>query len=217
MFNHRLSILIFMGCLFISLKSQSVPIGWRSLTNLSSNGFQFSPVNQQALLLSNTTANSLFSCARLCHSTIQCRIFDFDGQSSRCRLFEGNIATMGSIVVSSSSQSRVGSIKILPSLFVNYGQGCSSCQGSRYLTCTNSSCQCPTHTYYDGSICQSQKLLGSSCSSNIQCRTDLNYTCLSLTQCGCKYLIHLISIILTALIFCYSNTRSKFNYCCWQC
>jgi hypothetical protein len=187
MFNLRFSILIFIGCILILSESQNIPISWQSSTDLSSNGFEFSPVNQQALLLSITTANSIFSCTRLCHSTIQCRIFDFDSQSSRCRLFEGNLTTMGSIIVSSSSQSRVGSIKILPAQFVNYGQGCSSCQGSRYLTCMNGSCQCPIHTYFDGSICESQKLLGDNCGNNTECRSDLNYTCVSQMQCGRKY------------------------------
>jgi hypothetical protein len=187
MFNLRFSILIFIGCTPILSESQSISIGWQSLTNLSSNGFQFAPVDQQALLLSITTTNSILSCTRLCHSTIQCRIFDFDSQSSRCRLFEGNMTTMGSIVVSSSSQSRVGSINLLPAQFVNHGQGCSFCQGSRYLTCMNGSCQCPIHTYFDGSICESQKLLGGICGNNTECRSDLNYTCLSRQQCGRKY------------------------------
>jgi len=166
---------------------ESIPVGWQSSTNLSSNGLEFSPVDQQALLLSINTANSIFSCTRLCHSNGRCRIFDFDGQSYRCRLFEGNITTMGSIVASSSSQSRVGSIQIRPDQFTNHGQSCSFCQGNRYLTCLNGTCQCPTNTYFDGSICESQKLLGIDCGNTTECRNDLNYTCLSRMQCGRKY------------------------------
>jgi hypothetical protein len=138
-------------------------------------------------LLADTTAESVSSCAQLCHSTAPCRIFDLDDQSHRCRIFEGNIATMGSIVASSSSQSYVGSIQLNADQFVYHGQPCSSCPGSRYLTCVNSTCQCQPHTYFDGSICQSQTLLGSGCSNNTECRSDLNYTCLPRQQCGRKY------------------------------
>jgi hypothetical protein len=186
-FNLRFIVLILIGCILTPLPTQSIPDGWQSSTNLSSNGFEFSPVDQQALLLASTTANSIFSCTQQCHTMTQCRIFDFDGQSNRCRLLEGNIATMGSIVVSASSQSRVGSIKLRSEQFVNLGQPCSSCLGSRYLTCANNTCQCPAHTYFDGSICQSQKLLGDDCGNNTECRNDLNYTCLPRMQCGCKY------------------------------
>jgi hypothetical protein len=94
---------------------------------------------------------------------------------------------MGSIITSSSSLSRVGTIDLYPEQFTDHGQPCSFCQESRYLTCINSTCQCLTHTFFDGSICQSQKLLGANCTNNIECRLDLNYTCLSNQQCGGKY------------------------------
>jgi len=187
MFDLQFSFLVLIGYILIPAEFQSIPVGWQSSTNLSSIGFEFSPVNIQALLLSITTVNSLFACTQLCHSTACCRIFDFDGQSKRCRIFEGNITTMGSIVASSSSQSRVGSIQIHPNQFATHGQPCSFCLGSRYLTCMNGTCQCEPHTYFDGSICESQKLLGDDCSNSTECRTDLNYTCLSRMQCGRKY------------------------------
>lgn len=187
MFHLRFYFLILIECIIIPSKIESIPVEWQSSTNLSSSGFQFSSVDEQALLLSINTANSMFSCTRLCHSNGRCRIFDYDGQSHSCRLFEGNITTMGSIVASSSSQSRVGSIKLHPDQFVNRGLACSFCQGSRYLTCTNNTCQCQPHTYFDGSICQSQKLLGGDCGNTTECRSDLNYTCLSRQQCGRKY------------------------------
>ena len=75
------------------------------MTNVSVAGLMFSPVDAQALFLTETSAGSLMRCALLCHSTPSCRIFDFDGQSRRCRTFEGDIGTMGSLVASSSSQS----------------------------------------------------------------------------------------------------------------
>lgn len=186
--NHfRLSVVVIVGFILVLAESQNIPVSWQSSTNLSSSGFEFVPVNEPALLLSTTTTNSILNCVRLCHSTVQCRILDFDAQSHRCRLFQGNIRMMGSIVISSSPQSRVGSIKLSSQHFLNYGQPCSSCQGNRYLTCMTGSCQCPVQTYFDGSICQSQKLLGNDCGNSMECRTDLNYTCLPRMQCGRKY------------------------------
>jgi hypothetical protein len=185
-FDLRLSFIILIGYMLTPSQFQSIPVSWESSTNLSSSGFQFSPVDEQALLLFGITTNSLISCTRMCHSTGCCRIFDYDGQSDWCRLFEGDIVTMGSIIASSSSQSRVGSIKFNPVQFVNHGQSCSFCQGSRYLTCLNGTCQCQPHTFFNGSICQSQKLLGSDCNNSIECRSDLNYTCLPRKQCGRK-------------------------------
>jgi hypothetical protein len=157
-FNLQLSFIILIEYVVIPSQLQSISDTWQSSTNLSSSGFEFSPVNQQALLLFGISTNSLMTCSRTCHSTVQCRIFDYDGQSQRCRIFEGSIITMGSIVASSSSQSRVGSIKISPQQFVNLGQSCSYCLGSRYLTCVNNTCQCPTHTYFDGTMCQKSKI-----------------------------------------------------------
>ncbi|CAF3985976.1 unnamed protein product [Adineta steineri] len=163
---------------------QSIPLDWQSSMNLSSPGFQFSPVNYQALFLSQINTKSLFSCAQTCHSNGNCRIFDFDDQSLLCRLFQGNIITMGSIVPSSSSQSRVGSRKYNAEQFINHGQSCSLCEGSRYMRCINNTCHCEIHTYFDGTICQSQKLLGDVCMNSTECRHDLNYTCLPRQQCG---------------------------------
>ncbi|CAF1141405.1 unnamed protein product, partial [Adineta steineri] len=61
---------------------------------------------------------------------------------------------MGSIVASSSAQSRVGSKKYYTEQFINLDQSCSLCEGSRYMRCINNTCQCEIHTYFDGSICQ---------------------------------------------------------------
>jgi hypothetical protein len=187
MFDLQFSFLILTGCILRSSQLQSIPIDWQSSANISSSGFQFSPVNEQALLMFEVTVNSLISCFATCFSSAPCCIFDFDGQSHRCRIFQGNITTMGSIVASSSSQSRVGTIELGSQQFVNHGQPCPLCHRSRYLTCMNSTCQCPTHTFFDGTICQSQKLLGAGCIHNIECRLDLNYACLSSQQCGGKY------------------------------
>ncbi|CAF1200711.1 unnamed protein product [Rotaria sordida] len=182
--NFHFSFLILIGCILRPSQHQSISSDWQSSANLSSKGFEFSPIDEQALLLFDIIAKSLISCVKICHSTVPCYIFDFDDQSHRCRIFEGNITTMGSIVASSSSQSRVGSIKLYPEQFTNLGQSCSFCQRSKYLTCINNTCLCPAHTYFNGLICQSQKLLGANCTIDGECRLDLNYICLPRQQCG---------------------------------
>jgi hypothetical protein len=184
--SYPFRLLIFICYLLIPIQSQSIPVMCQSSANLSASGFQFSPVDMQALFLFETTTKSLISCTQTCYSTVGCRIFDFDDQSHRCRLFEGDTVTLGSLITSTSTGSRVGSIQLLPEYFASQGQPCSFCQGSRYLTCINVTCQCPPHTYFDGSMCQSQKLFGTVCNISTECRMDLNYTCLSRQQCGRK-------------------------------
>ena len=172
---------------FVPLQPQNISFGCQSLTVLFDLGFEFSPDDMLALLMYESTANSKLACVRECHSNGLCRIFDFDGQSGRCRIFEGDVLTMGSIVASSSPQSYVGYIEVGPEQFAYQGHPCSFCEGSRYLTCIESICQCQPHTFFDGSICRSQKLLGSTCTNEMECRVDLNYTCLPRQQCGRKY------------------------------
>ncbi len=186
-FSLHFRLLIFAWCIITPTQLQSISIGWQSLTEFSSNGFEFSPIDEQALLLLESNASSIMSCALTCHSTAQCRIYDFDAQSHRCRIFEGDITTMGTVIASASSLSRVGSIELRPEQFADQGQPCFFCQGSRYLTCSNATCQCEPHTYFDGSMCQSQKLLGFECNMSTECRSDLNYTCLPYQQCGREY------------------------------
>jgi hypothetical protein len=181
-----MNLLILVWCMLVPVQLQSIPLDWQSTANISSAGLEFSPINEAAQLLFEVTSKSIISCAQTCQSTAYCRIFDYDNQSHRCRIFQGNIATMGSLITSTSPQSRVGSIKLNPQQFVNQGQPCSFCLGSKYLTCINDTCQCQPYTYFDGSICQSQKLLGAECRNNTECRSDLNYTCLSRQQCGRK-------------------------------
>ncbi|CAF1233147.1 unnamed protein product [Adineta ricciae] len=157
---------------------------YQSLFNISDLGQQFSPVNQQALLLSNISADSSSTCRQACHANIYCWIYDYDGLTKQCRLFEGDVSTMGIISASSSPLSTVGQIQLNKELFASSGLSCSFCAKSRYLTCVNSTCQCLARTYFDGSMCRSQKLLSTQCTSETDCRNDLNLTCLSRKQCG---------------------------------
>jgi hypothetical protein len=193
-FNLQFRLLILIWYILIPVQLQSIPVDWQSSANVSGSGFEFSPVDQSSLFLFEVTAKSIISCTATCQSATGCRIFDYDNQSHRCRMFQGDIATMGSIVASSSSQSRVGTIKLLPEYFVNWGQPCSYCLGSHFLVCINNSCRCPPDTFFNGSSCQSQKLLGADCNNSAECRTDLNYTCLPHMQCGRK--CHLYTVCL---------------------
>ena len=167
---------------------------FQSLTIVSSQGTQYSPINPSAQLISSTIVNSFKLCARACNSNTLCRIFDYGAVvPQQCRLFEGDTNTLGTIIPSAMSNSQVGTVEITPSLFTQYGQSCSStCTNSRYLTCVSSICQCMPHTYWNSSagICLSQSpVLGASCQQSINmCRQDLNYTCLQFNQCGRKFI-----------------------------
>ena len=165
--------------------SQISSNSWQSYFDLSSKGLEFSPFYPNVLLLFQTT-NSMLTCAQLCLSITSCRTFSFDFQNKSCRLYEGDIDRTGLLITSLSSESICGSMRLSPNDFLAIGQSCFSCVNSRYLTCVNSTCQCPLHTYFDGSICRSQKRNGSGCSYDIECRTDLNLTCLWNMYCGCK-------------------------------
>lgn len=168
-------------------QSESSADIWQSAyMDLSNKGFEFSPYDQQALLLFDIT-QSVSICAQKCFTMTRCRTFNFDLQTKHCRLYEGDQDTTGSVVAALSPESICGSIKLNVKDFLDYGRSCSYCENNRYLTCINSTCQCQLHTYFDGSICRSQKLNGSGCTNNIECRNDMNLICLSNIQCSCKY------------------------------
>lgn len=86
----------------------------------------------------------------LCINNVMCRVFDCEASEPKeCRLFEGDTATLGKIVPSSSPQSNAATIHLSPDLFVEYGSACSSsCYQSRYLQCgINFACECVPHVY----------------------------------------------------------------------
>ncbi|CAF0839563.1 unnamed protein product [Adineta steineri] len=146
-------------------------------------GLEFSPFDERILLF-ETNTDSLIRCAIQCDMAARCRTFNFDRQTKDCYLYEGDIDSTGLVVVSLSPQSVCGWIKLDMSDFANYDSPCSTCEDSRYLTCINATCQCQPHTFFNGSMCLSQKLNGTGCTSDNQCRNDLNLTCLANMQCG---------------------------------
>ncbi|CAF0826048.1 unnamed protein product [Adineta steineri] len=159
-------------------------------------GLEFSPFDERILLF-ETNTDSLIRCAVQCDMTTRCRTFNFDRQTKDCYLYEGDIDSTGLVVTSLSPPSVCGWIKLDMSNFANYGSPCSTCEDSRYLTCINATCQCQPHTFFNGSMCLSQKLNGTGCTSDNQCRNDLNLTCLSNVQCGFS-----------------TTTKPLFNYTC---
>jgi hypothetical protein len=182
--NHHL--FLFISYILAFTESQDISSGWQSFIDFSSSGFEFYPKDMEALFLQEINADSILICAKTCHSMALCRTFDFDSVSHRCRIFQGDLATTGSIIPSSLPDSIVGSVALDPAPYSSYDQPCSFCQGSRYLQCINSTCQCQPNTYFDGSVCRSQQLLGGVCINETDCRIDRNYTCLPRLQCGRK-------------------------------
>ncbi len=171
-----LSLFLIIGCLFfIQLSMQD-----KSVSDMSVMGWEFVSVDSSLPPLFTCTAKTRLYCSLECNKRIDCRTFDYDGDSRQCRLWDGDITT-GSIVASPAKpQSSVGTIQILPSLYVNiHNQSCDKCAQSRYETCdTNSStCQCPSKTFWNGSICLPQLLRNQICSRMDDCRLDLNLTC----------------------------------------
>jgi hypothetical protein len=105
-----------------------------------------------------------------CYLNVQCRTFDYDSSSLVCRLFEGTLDT--GYIVSAASTSCVGFLKYVPIFFTAFNQTCSQCTKNRYLTCSNNTCQCPLHSFWNGSQCVNQRYENASCLSNEWCRND---------------------------------------------
>src|SRR5437660_1481088 len=138
MFYINICLIILISSMLVPSQLQSISIGWQSIVILSSSGYEFSPNDNEALFLFEINADSLRICLQICHKTALCRTIDFDDQSHRCRIFQGDSDTTGLIISSSLSQSHVASIQLNSNQFINIGQPCSFCEGSRYLRCLNS-------------------------------------------------------------------------------
>lgn len=178
---------------------------WNSMFDLSNQGWQYIPFDGQILSV-GMSSKSLLTCTHQCLRLPLCRTFNFDSQTKTCRLYEGDMNTTGSIV-SSSSTTIYGSLVLKSANYLNYGLPCSFCDRNRYLTCTNGTCQCHIHEYFDGYVCRSQKSSGYSCINNTECRQDRNLTCGSNRQCECTSLSSLITSF-EFMFFFYSNDNS---------
>ncbi len=152
----------------------------QSISDISSPGHEFVPIDSSHPPLLTFMAKKLLYCYLQCNQLAECRTFDFDSSSQQCRLWDGDLTT-GSIAASPSKpQSVVGTIRLSSSNYVNINnQTCDACAQSRYETCdTNSNtCQCPSNTFWNGSMCLPQLFLNQTCSQADACRSDLNLTC----------------------------------------
>jgi hypothetical protein len=105
-----------------------------------------------------------------CNGNIQCRTFDYDSSLLVCRLFEGALDT--GHIIPAAPTSRVGSLEYFPTFFSAFLQPCAQCVENRYLTCLNNTCQCPLHSFWNGSVCENQRYENASCMNNEWCRND---------------------------------------------
>ena len=173
--NIMLSLTRLLLVLIILLPAKAI---YRSTLMISSMGIEFQSRNN-IQLLSTKTITTATRCSASCNQLSSCRTFDYDSVSKRCRLFEGD-STTGSIIASSSPTSLVGTVRISSTLYSpTHDQPCEACEESRYEVCSTNTntCQCPSHTYWDGSVCALQLFDNATCAQGDSCRSDLNLTC----------------------------------------
>jgi len=149
---------------------------------LSEAGYQFEAANSVELLSTFNNVREIIPCATICYRNSQCRTFDFDSSSKQCRLFEGSVDT-GSLVANFST-TKVGSINISPSMYSLYNASSDQCVDNRFLDSETVSgrCECPIHTFWNGSMCLNQRFINDTCENNDWCRIDLWINCLAF-QC----------------------------------
>ena len=151
-----------------------------SISDIITMSWEFVPYDTSYPPLFTFTTTKVLYCSLECNKRIDCRTFDYDADSRHCRLWDVD-QTTGSIVVSSTKpRSSVGTIRLSASIYANsHNQSCDKCVQSRYEICNASSntCQCPSKTYWNGSMCLAQLLSNQICSQANHCRSDLNLTC----------------------------------------
>ena len=192
-------------CLLISCANSNQVIN--TIITMSNRGTQFVPRSSQEYALNNASASSLLRCITQCAENVLCRTLVYDPSTLLCQLYQSD-STYGNITSSSSDSSCVGTIVYDPSYYTNYNGTCDFCQNNRYLVCSNSRCQCPsTRLYWNGNICQNKLYYGDTCSASIECREDLNLSCIfgscQLTTAG-KFQ-------------CRMNKKCGFLYCNGNC
>ncbi len=171
---------------------------YQSQIKFSGYSFEFDPADSVELI-STHCEHSLSRCARACNEEPRCRTCDYDSNSCRCRLFEGELST-GQLIPSTAT-SRVASITYHPGLFTRYNKSCAYCMTDRYLLCLNDLCSCPQNTYWDGEICVNQKYAGASCNNDFECRsTELPLSCVQADVCSNTGNMHVKTIIFDQIV-----------------
>ncbi|CAF1287301.1 unnamed protein product [Adineta steineri] len=168
-----MKLVVFVCLLFITNGFQP------SQFTFSQAGYRFQPANNVELIFTFSNTRTSATCAIHCYQNILCRTFDFDSSSHQCRLFEGSVNT--GTLISTVITTLVGWIEMDASMFTLYNATSDQCINNRFLYSDPISgrCECPTHTFYDGSMCLNQRFAGDTCTSNSWCRTDLNINCIA--------------------------------------
>ncbi|UJR14432.1 hypothetical protein I4U23_001429 [Adineta vaga] len=162
---------------------------FQSIMSFEATATEFLPANSIELITMYDDISSFTSCYIRCSMNPLCRLFVSDTSWSYvCRLYQGSIDT-GSLIISISSTSRVGILHYDASWYEAYNQIChsNSISSNRYLTCINNRLQCPMNTYWNGSMCLNQVYYLDLCSTNEDCRQDIDLQCsLSCQKCLCS-------------------------------
>ena len=171
---------------FFTLLSNSLQYNtYFSLTN----GFYYQPSNIILSLSTFTGTRTMLECAMRCLNDLQCRTFNFDQDTTTCQLFEGSL-DVGTLIFTSSN-SVIGWLNMKPSDYLLYHTSFDRCVNHRYLfsDISTSLCQCPAHTFWNGSICLNQRFVGDLCQSDEWCRSDLNLRCISSSCVDSKFVL----------------------------
>ena len=162
---------------------------FQSNADISNYGYSFTPADSSVIPLVTCTQRTFVRCYAQCNQLMECRTFDFDEDSQQCRLWLDDLTTGSLVMVPSKPRSKVGTVEITPNTFaITHNQSCSTCTNSRYEVCdpTTLTCQCPSLTFWNGSMCLPQRYRNQSCSTFDTCRSDLNLECLD-TNCNSIY------------------------------
>ena len=157
----------------------------QSFARLTNMGQAFVPSSRLEHQGAISNTNGMKKCFEYCNVNVLCRTFAYDPTSLVCILYEGLMET-GLVVSSSSTTSIVGGLLYTENLFVRYGETCDKCVSNRYLQCSNASlCDCPIHSFFNGSICENQFYHAHRCSTEDSCRADLGLQCV-INVCQCS-------------------------------
>lgn len=181
MTSRPLQQLIFLSLILLSCGERS-PI-FESSFKITAFGTVFQPRHPNELLVPLSNSRSLMRCLMQCNENLQCRTINYDQSSQMCQLFEGELSTGILITNTSLPFARAGAMRFnttsVSQSYTSYNRTCDRCGSgeNRYVQCWNSSCRCPSKTFWNGQLCQNKMYSGSSCLASTACREDLNISC----------------------------------------
>ena len=161
---------------------------FESAFKITAFGTVFRPRHPNELLVPLSSSRSLMRCLMQCNQNLQCRTINYDQSSQICQLFEGELSTGTLIINTSLPFARASAVRFntesVSQSYTSYNQTCDRCTSgeNRYVRCWNSTCQCPSKTFWNSKICQNKMHSGSSCLVSAACREDLTFTCSDQTR-----------------------------------